>query len=275
MSLQKSIAATMNQVTNEISASIQQDSEVKRKLNLLKASINTVVNLSPDDIVFENNVRHKIDEESPEFIKLCESIKKYGLLKNVVAELRISDDGDSYKLVCIAGHRRLTALRKLGMKNKIPCLIKQFESADRVGAALSENLNREGLYCVDIANGYQYLLNHDWSIDQIAHHFERDKKTVARFLRLADLPGDIKESLQQNSGIFTTRVIFNDLLTKHKAPNEIRKAIERKLSRKRPDKKPTNERFNEKLETFFLDVGASEKERDLVLKAFRYVGLLK
>lgn len=275
MSLRKSIAATMNQVTSEISASIQTDSETQRKLNLLKASINTVVNLSPDDIIFESNVRHRIDEESPEFIKLCESIKRYGLLKNVVAELRISDEGDSYKLVCIAGHRRLTALKKLGMKNKIPCLIKQFESADRVGAALSENLNREGLHCVDVANGYQYLINHDWSLEQIAHHFERDKKTVARFLKLADLPEDIKECLQQNSGIFTTRVIFNDLLTKHKAPNEIRRAIERKLSRKRPESKVSKSSLQDQLAEFFTKQALEDHQKELILSAFKFVGLLK
>ena len=115
----------MNQVTTEINASTQNNSDVLRKINLLKSSINSVVNLSPDDIVFENNVRHEVDEGSPEFDKLCESIKKFGLLKNVVAELHISEQEDSYKLVCIAGHRRLTALKKLGLKSKIPCLIKQ------------------------------------------------------------------------------------------------------------------------------------------------------
>src|SRR5262245_43152211 len=119
MSLQKNIAATMNQVTSDINTSTQAISETQRKLNLLKASINTVVNLSPDDITYENNVRNKVDEESPEFDKLCESIKKYGLLENVVAELRLSQQEDSYKLICVAGHRRLTALKKLELKNKI------------------------------------------------------------------------------------------------------------------------------------------------------------
>lgn len=275
MNLQKNIAATMNQVTSEISASSRAISEVQRKLNLLKNSINTVVNLSPEDIIFENNVRHKVDEESPEFEKLCESIKRYGLLKNVVAELRISEQEDSYKLVCVAGHRRLSALRKLGLKNKIPCLIKQYNSGDRVGAALSENLNREGLHCVDIANGYLSLTKNDWTIDQIANHFEKDKKTVARFLKLAELPDDIHKSFQQNSGIFSSRVIFNEILAKYKLPNEIRKAIERKLSKKLPDKKAVKPDFNEKLDHFFNQHQSTKSERELVLNAFRFVGLLK
>lgn len=275
MSLQKNIAATMNQVMSEISASTKDTSETQRKINILKASINTVVNLSPDDIVFENNVRHRIDEESSEFEKLCESIKKYGLLKNVVAELKISDDEDSFKLVCVAGHRRLTALKKLGMNNKIPCLIKQFDDGDRVGAALSENLNREGLHCVDVANGYQQLLEHQWTIEQIAHHFEKDKKTVSRFLKLAELPDDIKGQFLDNSGVFTNRVIFNEILPKHKMPGEIRKAIERKLGKTIPDKKPPKVELSEKLEGFFSQKRLSEAERELVLGAFRFVGLLK
>lgn len=275
MSLQKNIAATMNQVASEISASTQASSETQRKLNLLKSSLNTVVNLSPDDIVFESNVRNKIDEESSEFEKLCESIKKYGLLKNVVAELRISDTGDSYKLVCIAGHRRLTALRKLGFKNKIPCLIKQFDNGDRVGAALSENLNREGLHCIDIANGYSHLLNNKWSLDQIAHHFEKDKKTVSRFLKLAELPNDIKETLQNNSDTFTSRVIFNELLAKHKLPGDMRKAIDRKLSKKLPEKKSAKPKLDEKLKEFFLQHQSTLIEKELILNAFRFVGLVK
>ena len=275
MNLQKNIAATMNQVTNEINASTQTMSETERKIKLLKASLNTMVNLSPDDIVFENNVRHKVDEESPEFHKLCESIKRFGLLKNVVAELRISEQEDSYKLVCVAGHRRLTALKKLGLKNKIPCLIKQYEPGDRVGAALSENLNREGLSCIDIANGYQHLSKHNWSSEQIAVHFEKDKKTVARYLKLADLPNDIKESLQQNSEVFSSRVIFNELLAKNHIPGEIRKAIQRKLSKKLSDKKTVKPKLQELLTEFFSQEEINHHDQELVLNAFKFVGLLK
>lgn len=275
MNLQKNIATTMNQVSSEIAASTQATSEVHRKLELLKKSVNTVVNLSPEDIVFEKNVRHKVDEESPDFDKLCESIKKYGLLKNVVAELVIDDDESSYKLVCIAGHRRLSAIRKLGLKGKIPCLIKQYDNADRVGAALSENLNREGLHCIDIANGYKHLINNSWTVDQLADHFEKDKKTVARFLKLAELPNDIKETLQKNSEVFTNRVIFNDILTKNQLPGEIRKAIERKLVKKSPDKKTVQPSLGQKLENFFKDKRSTEAEKELILNAFRFVGLLK
>lgn len=275
MNLQKNIAETMNQLTKEISASIQEKPEIQRRLNILKNSINTVVNLSPDDIIFESNVRHKVDENSDEFEKLCESIKKYGLLKNIVAELIIADDDNSYKLVCVAGHRRLSALRKLGLKNKIPCLIKQYDKADRVGAALSENLNREGLSCVDIANGYLHLNKNNWSIDQIAKHFEKDKKTVARFLKLAELPDDIKESLQKNQEVFSNRIIFNEILTKHKLPGDVRKAIERKLNRQSPNKNKTKLKLKEKLENFFKQEKIRVNEKELILKAFSFVGLLK
>ena len=131
----------------------------------------------------KNNVRHRVDEESSEFKKLCESIKTFGLLKNVVAELKISKAEDSYELVCVAGHRRLTALKKLGLDDKIPCLIKSYddkETGDRVGAALSENLNREGLNCVEIADGYRELKKSGWSDDDLVNHFEKNKKTIAR-----------------------------------------------------------------------------------------------
>lgn len=275
MSLQKNIATTMNQVVNQISSSTKNITEAQRKLEILKSSINTVVNISPDDIIFEYNVRHKVDEESPEFEKLCESIKTYGLLKNIVAELQISDQQDSYKLVCIAGHRRLTALKHLGFKNKIPCLIKQYNDGDRVGAALSENLNREGLNCIDIANGYQHLVNNNWTIDQIALHFEKNKKTIARFLKLAELPEDIKNNLQQNEHVFTNRVIFNDILAKNKLPGEIRKAIERRISSKNSTNKTSRINISERLEEFFKKNKSTNNDRELVISALKFLGMLK
>lgn len=273
MNLQKNITTTMNQVTSDINASMQTMTETQRKLELLKLSVNTVVNLSPEDIVFESNVRYKVDEECPEFQKLCESIKKFGLLKNVVAELQISKTNLDYKLVCIAGHRRLTALKKLGIKNKIPCLIKQYSEGDRIGAALSENLNREGLSAVDIANGYKKLIENNWSLEQISNHFEKDKKTVARYLKLSELPDDIKESIQKNPGVFSTRVVFIELMSKNKLPNEIRKAIQRKLDKKEQNTKKPN--IKERLSDYFQEQKITDSEKELILTAFRFVGLLK
>jgi ParB/RepB/Spo0J family partition protein len=254
--------------------------EMHKKIMYLKAHINKVIMVRPSEIQLEKNVRSRIDEDSQEIQKLCESINKFGLMKNIVAELRFSKNEDSYELICIAGHRRLTALKKMGkMSEHIPCLIKTYDKAhqgDKIGAALSENLIREGLGCVDIADGYQALKNTGWSSDDLIKHFERNKKTTAQYLRLAELPNDIKDTIRNHSERLTTRVVFNEILAKNKTPGDIRKAITRKLEIKKPGIPHKQQaKIKEKLNAFFEERNATENEKQFVFEALKYVGTLK
>src|SRR5579871_2170337 len=215
MSLRTHATESVNKMLNTIKEDklafeqeLSEREKIIKKIAILKSAINTVITISPAEIKMKSNVRHKVDEESSEFKKLCESIKTFGLMKNVVAELKVSKAEDSYELICVAGHRRLTALKKLGLDDKIPCLIKSYgekKTGDRVGAALSENLNREGLNCVEIADGYRELKNSGWSDDDLVNHFEKNKKTIAQYLRLADLPNDVKDTIKQHPEKLSTR----------------------------------------------------------------------
>lgn len=282
MSLRTHATESINKMIKTIKndqAILEQDLEkekIKRKIEILKNAINSIITISPEEIEIKNNVRYKIDENSLDFIKLCESIKKFGLMKNIVAELQISDQQDSYKLVCIAGHRRLTALKHLGFKNKIPCLIKQYNNSDRVGAALSENLTREGLNCVDIANGYKELTNTGWTNDDLVKHFERSKNTIQQYLRIANLADDIKDSIRNNPEKLSTRVILRDVLTKGTTDAEIRKVISRKIdAQKRTVKKNKIKDIMSQLEAFFTEKKLSDNTKETVIEALRYIGIIK
>jgi len=274
------IKSTGEDLKKQLIESRSAHEEMYKKIIYLKAHVNKVIMVRPSEIQLKKNVRSRIDEDSHEIQKLCESINKFGLMKNVVAELRLSKNEDSYELICIAGHRRLTALKKLGkMSEHIPCLIKTYDNAhqgDKIGAALSENLIREGLACIDIADGYRALKNNGWSSEDLIKHFERNKKTTAQYLRLAELPDDIKDTIRNHNEKLTTRVIFNEILAKNKTPGEIRKAITRKLEIKKPDLSHKKQnRINERLNAFFEEKNASENEKQFVIEAFKYVGTLK
>jgi ParB/RepB/Spo0J family partition protein len=253
--------------------------KIKKKISLLKGAVNTVITISPNEIQMKKNVRHDIDEESSDFKQLCESIKTFGLMKNVVAELRVSPDEESYELVCIAGHRRLTALKRLGKEDKIPCLIKSYDNnnGDRVGAALSENLTREGLGCVDIANGYRELKNSGWSDDDLVRHFEKNKKTIAQYLKLSDLPDDLKKTIRDNPEKLSARVIFREIFAKCSTNGEIRKAINRKIETKNPQANHAKKqsKVNEKLNQFFEKENLPDHVKEAVINAFKFVGLMK
>lgn len=276
MSLQKVINKTMDGITSSIKASTQKQDQNLDRLNKLKSCVDKVVNLSISDIAMKENIRSRVDVETAGFKQLCESIKIFGLMKNIVAELRISAD-DSYELICVAGHRRLIALQQLNYQEKIPCLIKIYSKGQRVGAALSENINRENLNCVDIANGYQSLIKHGWSNDDLVKHFEKDKKTIARYLRLAEAPSDVKKLIQDNPTVLSNRIVFNDILAKSKTHGEIRKAIKRKVA-KTPNIKSAKEskkyKIQNKLNQFFKKKNLLSKDKKLVLEAFQFAGLL-
>lgn len=276
MTLQTTIEKAMNRVTQEIIATNEENSDIQRRIEILKSSIDKIVSLSPAEIIMRDNVRHTVDTNSSDFKNLCESIHKYGLLENIVAELKISDDGKKYELVCISGHRRLTALKMLGMTAKIPCLIKQYKPDDRIGVALSENLNREDLSYLDIADGYSKLKHHGWSDDDLARHFERNKKTIALYLRLAELPDDIKNLIRENQEKLSLATIFQQVLAKNKTPGDIRKAINRKITTEKPiAKKSKNETIKEKLDEFFILEETQEDMKQTIISAFQYAGVLK
>lgn len=204
--LSNAVAKTMNFVFADIENATN---EKKKRLSSLRANIGKVVNISPEEITTDENIRKSIDVESESFLRLVESIKRYGILENIVAELRVNPGEKDYKLVCIAGHRRILAAKIAGNINKVPCLLQSYqEKGDHIGAALAENLNREDLHGLDIAEGYQELIACGWSEDELAKHFCRDIRTIKHYLKIASWPKDIKKIVRENAQVFSTRVLM-------------------------------------------------------------------
>src|SRR5262245_38356500 len=92
-----------------------------------------------EHIVLEDNVRKEVDTSSPKFQELVDSIKRDGLLQNLVIDIRNGPNG-TY-LSCVSGQRRLIAARMAGVEKAV-CLLKEYGKADRVSTGLTENLVR-------------------------------------------------------------------------------------------------------------------------------------
>lgn len=204
--LSHAVTKTMNFVFADIDMATQ---EKKTRLEILKANVGKIANIPIDEIETDQNIRSNIDIKSESFLRLVESIKKYGILENVVVNLQISQDDDNYKLICVAGHRRILAAKVIGNIYKIPCLIQDYiKNGDNVGAALAENLNREDLHCLDIAEGYQSLVKSGWSEEDLANHFCRDKRTIKHYLKMSSWTMEIKKIIRKNNKLLSTRVIM-------------------------------------------------------------------
>lgn len=231
--LSSAVSKTMNYVFADIENSA--NDKIKR-INILKANVGKIANISLDEIETSNNIRKNIDTKSEGFLRLVESVKKYGILENVVAELRINKKETDYKLVCIAGHRRILAAKAAENITKIPCLLQSYSiKGDSVGAALAENLNREDLHCLDVADGYKELLAAGWTEETLSKHFARDVRTVRHYLKMAGWSDEIKKSFRERSDVFSTRVIMRQFAyRKYNSENELKLAIKNHLSQLGP-----------------------------------------
>jgi len=234
--LSGAVSKTMGFVFADIEHSTN---DKQKRLNSLKANIGKIANIPIEEIETAENVRKSIDTKSESFLRLIESIKKYGVLENVVAELRLNKKENDYKLVCVAGHRRILAAKAAKNITKIPCLLQSFSvKGDHIGAALAENLNREDLHCLDVADGYKELVISGWSEEELAKHFCRDIRTIKHYLKMAGWSNDIKQQFRERSDVFSTRVIMRQFAyKKFTSENELKLAIKNHLNPK--SAKPT------------------------------------
>lgn len=133
--------------------------------------------------------RHQFDDES--LAALAASIREVGVLQPVVVRAR---DG-GYELV--AGERRLRAARLAGLAT-IPAVIRNTDDAEGLREALIENLHREDLGPIEMAEGFQELLEDLGATqEQLAERLGMSRPHIANTLRLLNLPVDVQELVGQ------------------------------------------------------------------------------
>ncbi len=202
MSIQAGVEKTMSDVYAEIQKATTVD---PNKADILK-NLNKPIFYPVSKIKDDENIRHEIDINSDDFKKLLESIKQDGVLQSIIVEYR--DKGATFELVCVAGHRRLAAAKILGLE-RIQCLMHEYhEPSQRTRIALAENLIREGMHPLDIANSFKELVNLGWNEEKIAAHYERDIKTIKRYLNIAGWRDDIQALVLEHKNIFNYSLVM-------------------------------------------------------------------
>jgi ParB family chromosome partitioning protein len=98
--------------------------------------------------------------------------------------------GGRYQLV--SGERRLRAAAMAGL-TKIPAYVRQVEDGALLEMALVENIQRENLDAMEIAFGFQRLIEEcSLTQEQLAERVGKKRATVANYLRLIQLPAQIQ-----------------------------------------------------------------------------------
>ncbi len=177
MANKKALGRGLSALLPDISA----EENAKGKIELVQ-----VARVSPNPF----QPREKFDPVTLEELK--NSIAEKGVIQPVT--VRQVEEG--FQL--IAGERRLRAVRDLGIET-IPAYIMQIDSdEDMLELAIIENIHREDLNPIDVANGYRRLIEEcELTQEQVAEKVCKDRTTITNFLRLLKLPRRIQESLQQ------------------------------------------------------------------------------
>jgi len=127
---------------------------------------------------------------SPEELRdLVESIREKGVLQPVI----VRPTAAGYELV--AGERRLRAAQAAGV-GTIPAIVKKYSDRESLEAALVENVQREDLNAIELAEAYQRLAA-EFSLthEEIARRVGKDRVTVANTVRLLKLPATVKQAV--------------------------------------------------------------------------------
>jgi ParB family chromosome partitioning protein len=97
------------------------------------------------------------------------------------------------KYFIVVGERRWRAAQLLKWE-KIPALVREFTEDEMMAEALIENIQREELNAMEIAEGIEALITQSGEGQQeIADKLGMNRTTVTNFLRLLKLPVKIKE----------------------------------------------------------------------------------
>ncbi len=132
--------------------------------------------------------RKKFDEKALD--ELAASILQLGVIQPIT--VRATDDG----FEVITGERRLRAARRAGFK-RIPAYVREADSEAMLEMAIVENIQREELNPIEVALGYQRLIEEcDLTQERVAQKVGKNRATVANFLRLLKLPPRIQASLR-------------------------------------------------------------------------------
>jgi ParB family chromosome partitioning protein len=145
------------------------------------------------DLIRPNRFQPRRRFTTEELEELAGSIREQGILQPLV--VRRSDPG--FEL--IVGERRLRAARRLGL-TQVPVVVKAVSDDKMLELSLVENIQRESLNPIEEADAY-FSLIHQFNLtqDQAAARVGKSRSAVANFLRLRQLPEQIKTSIVEGT----------------------------------------------------------------------------
>jgi len=131
--------------------------------------------------------RTRFDDDA--ISSLAASIREVGILQPIV----VRKAGAGYEL--IAGERRLRAAKLAGLAT-IPVVVRDTDDADTLREALIENIHREDLGPIELAEAFRQLLEElGLKQEELADRVGVSRSHIANTIRLLQLPIDVQQLL--------------------------------------------------------------------------------
>ena len=188
--------------------------------------------------------REQFDEIA--LTELADSIRELGIIQPITVR---KTGHERYEL--ISGERRLRAAKLAGL-SILPAYIREADSEAMLEMAIVENVQREQLNPIEVALGYQRLIDEcDLTQEQVATKIGKNRTTVTNFLRLLRLPPLVQAGLRD--GILTSgharallplesedlqRKVLDEIVASALSVRQVEKLV-RKLLAPAPPKKST------------------------------------
>lgn len=167
--------------------SIMNDPTVKEEV---KEKI--IARMIPLEQITPNRYQPRVEFNEKELQELSDSIKEHGIIQPLTVK-RL--EPGKYEL--ISGERRLRASKLANLK-EVPAYIRSANDEQMLEMALIENIQRQNLNPIEVANSYQRLIS-ELKVDQgkVGEKVGKDRTSVNNYLRLLELPEQVKKGLKE------------------------------------------------------------------------------
>lgn len=147
--------------------------------------------LIPVDLIESNPFQPRTDFDEDALYDLAESIKHFGIIQPITVR-KINEN--KYQL--ISGERRLRAA-KLANLTEIPAFVKDADDDTLLELALVENIQRQDLNAIEIANSYQKLIEEfNLTQEELSSRVGKNRATISNYLRILNLPPAIQAAIR-------------------------------------------------------------------------------
>jgi ParB family chromosome partitioning protein len=203
---------------------IRVSERLENSASVMQTLVENQVTSLPLESINRNPHQPRQNFGTQKLLELAESIKTNGLIQPIL----VRPMGQGYQL--IAGERRLKATEIAGKKT-IQAIIRNASEEQMLEWALIENIHRADLNPLERANAYKnYVTNFSLSQQEASQRLGEDRSTIANYMRLLELPEEIKQMLSENQLSMGHARALLGLESQQQKLQLARQAVKQKLS---------------------------------------------